>query len=401
MRISCSLEKAKSNGWYHTDVINEFKEGTITEIQKNMGNRLRATYLIEANSKKYVLKTLSCPSNDNEYINQANEEYDFSFNYYQYTDGIAKPLRAERLNDESSSRFIIEILYEYCGEDLKSLLGKLEPEKIVEYMGQIAGTMATLHSNHVFHCDLKLANFAVFNEKVKLIDFGVYKTRTFTCKPLKGGTSLYLPQDANESGIGNPGSIDVYCWGILFYQMLTGMDSNGLRTEIDLRNKDYPKFIKNIENIKVGCNEKLTNTIAEILVQALDNDYINRPTFAEIEVKMSRNEVYKKKLKELENKKDELLKIQEELGMKESKVTKLKEDNEDKKNQEYIVNELTEKVRAYQNSLNMAENDIQRLTKERGRIILFLDELQKENKSIKEEREVSDYIDFLDFKFSR
>jgi len=106
--------------------------------------------------------------------------------------------------------------------------GPLPREKAVEYAGQILDALDAAHRKAITHRDLKPANIMVTRQHgVKLLDFGLARIATgssdstVTIPGAVMGTPGYM---APEQWEGKPGDArtDIYCFGCVLYEMLTG-----------------------------------------------------------------------------------------------------------------------------------------------------------------------------------
>ena len=106
--------------------------------------------------------------------------------------------------------------------------GPLPMEKAVEYAGQILGALDAAHRKGIIHRDLKPNNILVTRQHgIKLLDFGLARIAagsadsTVTQPGEKMGTPAYM---APEQWEGKPGDArtDIYCFGCVLYEMLTG-----------------------------------------------------------------------------------------------------------------------------------------------------------------------------------
>jgi serine/threonine protein kinase len=129
-------------------------------------------------------------------------------------------------------------VFEYVrGETLKEVLireGILQAEKAGELMGQVLDGLSFAHERGVVHRDLKPANIMITTtgsrQHVKILDFGIgtfvpevrkpdYMSLTLSKETV--GTPSYC---APEQLRGEPPTVksDVYAWGLVFLECLTG-----------------------------------------------------------------------------------------------------------------------------------------------------------------------------------
>jgi Tol biopolymer transport system component/predicted Ser/Thr protein kinase len=104
------------------------------------------------------------------------------------------------------------------------LKGPLPLDQAVKYAGQICDALDAAHKKGITHRDLKPANILVTKAGVKLLDFGLARIaaspdETMTMAVM--GTPAYM---APEQWDGKPGDArsDVYAFGCVLYEMLTG-----------------------------------------------------------------------------------------------------------------------------------------------------------------------------------
>ena len=105
------------------------------------------------------------------------------------------------------------------------------------YASQIAAALAEAHDKGVIHCDLKPGNIMSAKSGVKVLDFGLAKSgtdETATAGKLTMGTPAYM---APEQRAGQPANArtDIYSFGCVLYEMLTGGRVEALRKRIRSR----------------------------------------------------------------------------------------------------------------------------------------------------------------------
>lgn len=127
-------------------------------------------------------------------------------------------------------------LFNYMDEN-----GKFEEEKAKKIIYQVAEAINICHKNNIIHRDIKTENILVFPNNIKLIDFGwSEKCKDNEYKDLSCGTRLYFSPEI-VSGKVYSKKIDVWCLGILFYELLS------LKTPFD--NNDNDEILLNIKYI--------------------------------------------------------------------------------------------------------------------------------------------------------
>lgn len=139
------------------------------------------------------------------------------------------------------------ILMEFCpGGDLASKIGKCK-EDIPRYASEILMGLDALHKNGKVHRDLKPENVLIKQDgKAALTDFGICgdRNKRMTERNIFGkpyqifGTYAYMPPEQvsrDRSGSTVLPTTDIFSFGVVIYQLLTGMLPFGeLKDENDL-----------------------------------------------------------------------------------------------------------------------------------------------------------------------
>src|SRR5713226_6198401 len=122
--------------------------------------------------------------------------------------------------------------------DGKPLKGPLALDQALEYAAQICDALDAAHRKGITHRDLKPANIIVTKAGVKLLDFGLARMApgenepTLACPGDVMGTPAYM---APEQWEGKPGDArsDIYAFGCVLYEMLTGKRAAQERTPVE------------------------------------------------------------------------------------------------------------------------------------------------------------------------
>jgi predicted Ser/Thr protein kinase len=132
------------------------------------------------------------------------------------------------LLDEIDGHLIIVSEYVH-GETLRTLLsrGAIEPQRAHAMAVEIAGALAAAHDVRVVHRDLKPENVIVTETgRVKIVDFGIAHMEApengrLTIPGMVLGTPAYMAPEQLAGG-NVTARTDVYSFGIVFSEMLTG-----------------------------------------------------------------------------------------------------------------------------------------------------------------------------------
>src|SRR5262249_34331970 len=126
------------------------------------------------------------------------------------------------------------------GETIANRLkhGPLPVQTVLLYASQIAAALVEAHAKGIVHRDLKPGNIMIGKTGVKVLDFGLARLEgdpTVTCERMVMGTPTYMAPEQRE---GRPADArtDIYAFGLVVYEMLTGERIGLQRRRIRARN---------------------------------------------------------------------------------------------------------------------------------------------------------------------
>jgi tetratricopeptide (TPR) repeat protein/predicted Ser/Thr protein kinase len=211
-----------------------------------------------------------------------------------------------RIYDLGEAEGVKFITMEYIeGRDLTSLLrekGKLAPKEATEIMEQVCRALEAAHMEGVVHRDLKPQNIMIdANGKVSVMDFGIARSTeaveamTFTGAVI--GTPQYMsPEQARGEKL--DARSDLFSFGIVFYELLTGnspykadtvMSSLYKRTNEAARPaiELVPEIPRGLSEVVSKCLERdlaVRYQSAEEILADLDAWRDKRPTLASLPI---------------------------------------------------------------------------------------------------------------------
>jgi serine/threonine-protein kinase len=166
------------------------------------------------------------------------------------------------------------------GEDLGSLLrriGRLPHDKGLEMARKLCAGLAAAHDKGVLHRDLKPANIMIDGRgQLLIMDFGLAEiARNIAGHDVRHGTPAYM---APEQLTGKEVSVrsDIYCLGLVLYEMFTGrraFEATTLAELIRLREHTTPVSLSSLV-------QELDPAVERVVLRCLDPDPGHRPATA-------------------------------------------------------------------------------------------------------------------------
>jgi serine/threonine-protein kinase len=101
------------------------------------------------------------------------------------------------------------------------LTRRISLAKALSYAEQVLAGLACAHDHRILHGDVKPENFILFQDRVRLADFGIAKVALRTLEASGSGTIGYM---APEQALGKPSlRSDVFAAGLVLYRLFTGV----------------------------------------------------------------------------------------------------------------------------------------------------------------------------------
>jgi hypothetical protein len=140
------------------------------------------------------------------------------------------------LYDVGPNYFVMELVEgETIADRLKS--GPLPVKMALHYASQIMAALVEAHGKGTVHRDLKPANIMIAKSGIKVLDFGLAKSgedESLTASRIVMGTPAYMAPEQREGRPADARS-DIYSFGWVLYEMLTGVRTGSQRKRIPSR----------------------------------------------------------------------------------------------------------------------------------------------------------------------
>ncbi len=179
------------------------------------------------------------------------------------------------------------LVQEYLpGEDLDHRMGRREPfptPRKLEILEQVAEGLAYAHAQGVIHRDIKPGNIRLLEDgRVKIMDFGIARLQSVETRLTKAGmtvgTAAYLSPEQVRGEPGGP-QADVWAWGVLAYELLSGARPFEAAGMADLLTQVLEETPLPLAKVWKECPARLS----ELVARCLDKDPAKRyPGFGEV-----------------------------------------------------------------------------------------------------------------------
>jgi serine/threonine protein kinase len=170
------------------------------------------------------------------------------------------------------------------------------PEKLIDYIVQVADALNYAHEQGIIHRDVKPGNILIDGKWALLSDFGLVKIKQaatqLTSTGIGMGTPAYMsPEQAAGTEVDN--RTDIYALGIILHRILTGAIPHDAPTPLAIMVKRQTEPVTSPRLIKPDLPESLEHVILRSLAPKPDQRYDTAVDFAEALKKAESDPTYR------------------------------------------------------------------------------------------------------------
>ena len=240
------------------EILEQIGTGGMSDVYRAKCHKLNRFVAIKVLKKEY--------SEDKTFVSKFRAEA-------QAAAGLTHPniVNVYDVGDENGIYYIVMELVE--GITLKKYIekkGRLGVREAVSIAIQVAQGIEAAHNHHIVHRDIKPQNIIISKEgKVKVTDFGIARAATSnTINSNAMGSVHYISPEQARGGYSDEKS-DIYSFGIMLYEMLTGrvpfegdttvsVALQHIQDDIVSPAKLVPGIPVSVEKIVLKCTQKRT-----------------------------------------------------------------------------------------------------------------------------------------------
>jgi serine/threonine-protein kinase len=189
---------------------------------------------------------------------------------------------------EDPARGIPYIVMELAvGETLKERLekGALPVAQVVSTFAVLAAALDHAHGAGVYHRDIKPANVILVPDgTVRLVDFGIAAAHAEDNLHTSGhlGTLSYLPPEVFRGQPADPARIDVYAFGLLLYESVTGTRAFPVEPGLTPPAAAAAVGVRKLQQAALDAGPQAPERLRDIVRRATDPEPEGRPSMREV-----------------------------------------------------------------------------------------------------------------------
>jgi hypothetical protein len=189
---------------------------------------------------------------------------------------------------EDPARHLLYLVMELAvGETLKDRLGRGPmplPEALATFV-PLAAALDHAHQSGIFHRDLKPANVVLCNDGTpRLVDFGIAAGGDGHTLTGAGqmGTLAYLPPEVFRGQTAGPQSIDVYAFGLLLHEALTGQRAYAVEPGLTPAAAAAAVGVRKLSQAGHELPPAFPQALRDVVAGATNPDPASRPTMGKV-----------------------------------------------------------------------------------------------------------------------
>ncbi|KAI2626515.1 kinase-like protein [Hypoxylon sp. NC1633] len=167
------------------------------------------------------------------------------------------------------------LVLEYCSrgdlyEAIRTDFGPRETEHVRRFMLELVDSVQYMHSKGIYHRDIKPENiFLTDSGMMKLGDFGLATTDTWTYETLVGSDRYMSPEQYDSAGAGySPAQADIWAIGICLLNILFSRNPFNTPTEADPLFLDFSRDKQSLFDVF----PTMSQDTYEVIVQSMNLD---------------------------------------------------------------------------------------------------------------------------------